>query len=183
MINEVWKPIKGYEGVYEISSFGRVKSLDRTIRHTGCLGGKNKLRKEGMIRKCGKNTNGYPSVTITFNSREKTRAVHRFVAEAFLPNPQNKFTVNHKNGIKTDNRVENLEWMTQTENIRHAFKTGLKSREQHFKKVVQIKDGKVVKIWDSLMEAAVHCGFDRSGISHCCGGEQKTAGGFGWKFI
>jgi hypothetical protein len=110
-MSEKWKDIEGYEGLYQISNLGRVKSFKKN--------NKSYIMKQ---------SNGkYPSVSFYKNGKEKRFLVHRLVAKSFLTNTENKGTVNHINGIKTDNRVENLEWCTQKENIHHALKTGIGS--------------------------------------------------------
>jgi hypothetical protein len=120
MQNEIWKDIKGYEGYYQISNLGRVKSLAKTIF---CKNNRNKKVAE-IILKPSISANGYPGVTLC-TGKYKRFSVHRLVAISFIPNPENKPTVNHINGVKYDNRVENLEWATYIENNRHAFDTGL----------------------------------------------------------
>ncbi|KEF40157.1 NUMOD4 motif/HNH endonuclease [Schinkia azotoformans MEV2011] len=117
MVSEVWKEVKGYEGLYEISNHGRVRSLDKV----DYLGRKYKSR----IMKPQKNNKGYYQVIFTKDRKIKSHYVHRLVALAFLPNSDRKFQVNHIDGKKQNNSVENLEWVTQEENIQHAYDTGL----------------------------------------------------------
>ncbi len=106
---ERWKPVPGYEGFYEVSDRGDVRSLKRATT-------------SGKVLKLSKTKHGYLKVTLSKNGEHKTAAVHRLVALAFLENPDNKQEVNHKNGIRTDNSLENLEWVTNSENQLHAYR-------------------------------------------------------------
>jgi len=129
---EIWRDILGYEGFYKISNFGRVLSL---IPHNGTSNRKlkNLLNKTGYYQ-VGLHING---------SKKKMFLVHRLIANAFIPNPENKPCVNHINGKKTDNRIENLEWCTHSENTTHAFETKLKEAakgEKHGKAVLTKQD-------------------------------------------
>lgn len=111
---EQWKPIKNYEGMYEISNFGRVKSLKR------------KSNKKEFIRKLSTNVRkGYKCITLTKNSKRKTFTIHRLVALHFIPNPENKPQVNHKDGVKKNNYAWNFEWVTNAENRKHAMDNGI----------------------------------------------------------
>lgn len=112
-MDEIWKDIEGYEGLYQISSLGRVRRIK---------GGKGTA--SGRILKSFANS-GYFFVGLYVNSKQKHIGVHRLVAEAFIPNPDNKSEVNHINGNKHDNRIVNLEWVTPSENMQHAWRTGL----------------------------------------------------------
>ena len=120
-MNEVWKDIKDYEGLYQVSNLGRVKSLQRIVSY---VYGERMM--EEKILKGSICVYGYLRVNLRKNGINKTIKIHKLVAQTFISNPDNKETVNHINGIKTDNRVKNLEFCTRRENNLHAYKTGLK---------------------------------------------------------
>ena len=129
MEEEIWKAIEGYEGIYEVSNIGRLKSLDkiRNHPHTGPSFHPGKI----LSRKSSNNT--YTKINLFKEGISKSFPIHRLVANAFVPNSFNKPFVNHINGIKNDNRAINLEWATQSENIQHAFDNGLcKTGESHY---------------------------------------------------
>ena len=117
MKKEIWKDIDGYDDKYQVSNLGRVKSMYFINRHAN-------IPREKIL-KFGYNLQGYPFVVLCHSGKtSKPLSVHRLVAKAFIPNPNNYPVVNHINGIKTDNRVENLEWCTQQYNIKQSFKNG-----------------------------------------------------------
>lgn len=123
----------------------------------------------------------YRSAKIRKGGKQKTRLVHRMVAEAFVPNPDNKPQVNHKNGDKLDNRAENLEWVTPGENTRHAHKLGLAGKRNLAVDMMDT-DGHFLRRFNSLTEAGEYCGVKKPcNISKCINGKQKTAYGFIWK--
>jgi hypothetical protein len=122
---EIWKDVLGYEEIYQVSNLGNVKSLQRLIR----LGYRPRIKKETILKNSIE-FYGYYVVNLCKNLKHKKTKVHRIVAEAFIPNPENKPQINHKNGIKTDNCVENLEWCTNQENAIHANKNNLISRQK-----------------------------------------------------
>ena len=177
---EVWKDVVGYEGLYEVSNLGRI-------------------RRNGRIKKPQVNRDGYMEVSLSKHSIQKTLKLHRIVAIAFIPNQQNKATVNHINGVKTDNRIENLEWATHSENIIHANKAGLrkvteaqrKAASQNGKKtcdknrirkrVFLLKNGDR-KEFVSAHEAARYVSGDASPIIRCCKGKMKTYKGYEWGY-
>jgi hypothetical protein len=183
---EVWEDIKGYEGLYRISSFGRIYSCDKEV---GCKGG-HKTIKKGRVLSPTKNNTYFTLTLVNGKGKRKQMSIHRIVATTFIPNPQNKPQVNHKNGDKHDNRLCNLEWCTYKENIEHAFRTGLrvihnkgKNNGHRSKKVKQIdSNGNVVKIWPSTREAE-RFGYDSSIISGVCHGRYSHHKGYTWQYL
>lgn len=133
MDSEVWKPIKGYEGLYEVSNLGRVKSLERKVKAKNKYGTVDRTVTEKIL-KYSINHKGYYLVKIC-NQVNKSFLVHRLVAEAFIDNPENKLQVNHINGDKKDNRVCNLEWCTNNENQKHAINMGLIDIDERIKRL------------------------------------------------
>jgi len=120
VMEEVWKPVLGYEGYYEVSNRGRVRSVDRDVNYVY-----GKRRVKGRVLKQETSNRGYKRVHVSANGVSKHLTVHREVSKAFIPNPEDKRTINHKNCDKTDNSVNNLEWATYSENHNHAHKNGL----------------------------------------------------------
>lgn len=119
-MEEIWKDIEGYEGLYQVSNLGRVKSLERKCK---VLNGYRTVNER--IRSLNKNRYGYITVSLNKNNKTKICTIHRLVAIAFIENPENKIQVNHIDGDKSNNTVDNLEWVSQEENMQHAVNTGL----------------------------------------------------------
>lgn len=136
---EIWRDIAGFEGYYQVSNKGNVKGLDRYVKHN--YGG-YALRKSKLLKKNIQEL-GYLKVRLRNNPKDSCQFIHRLVAEAFIHNPEKKPQVNHKNAVKTDNRVENLEWCTSKENIKHSHIMGLQTTESvhgensHFAKLTE----------------------------------------------
>jgi len=120
-MKEIWKDIPDFEGFYQISNYGRMRSLDRKVEHRN---GVEYQIKKGKILRLSINRDGYVKCTVSKNSNLTSFTMHRLVGLCFIKNTYNKPCINHKNGIKNDNRMENLEWVTQSENIIHSFKNG-----------------------------------------------------------
>lgn len=166
---------------YYVTDRGDVYSVD--YNHTGRI----KKMKTGIV------SSGYVGVSLCHDKTIVPRLVHRLVAEAFIPNINNKQQVNHKNGIKTDNRIENLEWSTSQENMRHAYRvlniakpkgmSGKFGKDCALSKtVLQIKDNKIIAEFYGMHDAQRKTGINFRCISDCCRGRQKTAGGYEWAY-
>jgi hypothetical protein len=194
---EIWKPIKRFEKSYLVSNNGRVKSLDRTSERYRYGKRTKGLPIKGKILSINnKQTGGYCGVKLsakTGTAKQINFKVHRLVAEAFIPNPENKSQVNHDNNIKVDNSVGNLIWATASENIQHSFDNGFHKPHKDWlatggknpksKPVEQYTlDGKYITTHDSQRGAYRATGVDQSMIWSCCNGKQSTGGGFKWKY-
>lgn len=170
MENEIWKDIEGYEGIFEISSFGRIKSKTRN----GTVGG---------ILKGTYNHLGYHRYLLSKDGVKKSLFAHRIVASAFIPNPNKLPYINHKDENPSNNHVDNLEWCDPKYNTNYG--NGIQRRSKsRYKKIYQYdKDGKLVKVWNSGTEIAEKTGYSHGRISEAANGNRKTAYGYQWSYI
>lgn len=174
-MQEIWKDIPGYEELYQISNLGRVRSYKLGYKFCDRLVYKHK---------------GYIRTALCKNNRCIHFYVHRLVAQVFLPNPDNLPEVNHKDGNKTNNCVDNLEWCTRQENMNHARKTGLWPFTEHMrialihpKEISQYAmSGKFLRSYESVKDAHLQTGINAGNICLCCKGKRNSAGGYIWEY-
>lgn len=185
--SEIWKQVTGYEGLYEISSWGRIKSLAKYKRgrcNSQCLA------KERVIFEFSTNKNNYPHFSLYNNGVAKKYRVHSLVAEHFCikPSTTEALVVNHIDGNKKNNYYQNLEWCTHKQNINHAFDTGLNKRvtqetNPKNKKIIQkSQSGELINEYYSIAEAQRQTGFQSSNIVNVLKQRKKTAYGFKWEY-
>lgn len=169
-MEEVWKDIKGYEGSYQVSNLGRVKSIDRldSANH----------RLRGKIKSTSIRPNGYENVILCKNSKRKGYSVHRLVAEAFISNPENKPQVNHIDENKTNNRVNNLEWCTNKDNMNYGSRT-TKALVKISKSVYCFETSKT---YINARHASDELGLSRECVRDVCLGRQKQTGWYTFKY-
>ena len=183
---EEWRDIKGYDGLYQVSDWGRVKSLERKELFSNGKKLCERNRKE-KIMKLKTDKYGYLQVTLSKKGKQISYTVHRLVAEAFIANPENKPQIDHISTIRTENFVENLRWCTTKENANNPISLVNKSvrlinRKDQAKKVYQYTlDGKLVKVWPSVAECGRN-GFYKDKIWSCCNGKRKTHKGYKWSY-
>lgn len=168
-MQEIWKDIPGYEGLYQASNLGRIRSLH-------FRGGKNQKILTPY------NVLGYLRIRIFKDKKQKSIGVHRLIALTFILNPENKPEVNHIDGNKTNNIVENLEWVTASENVTHAFAVlGVCPHGGRAKKKVKNLDTN--EVFNSIKEASDITGCNRTSIISCCKGKYASAKGMHWAYL
>lgn len=184
MKNEVWKDIKGYEGFYQISNLGNVKSLKRKV-----YSGRKRTRwqYEKILSNNKTNGKGYKIVSLNKDSKSKNKYIHRLVAETFLENPNNYKYINHKDENKSNNNVDNLEFCTAQYNSTYNnlhIRNGLKNRNNKYsKKVLQLNDNdEIINTYPSISEASRQLNVSSQAISDCLRKIQKHSAGFKWKY-
>lgn len=183
---EIWRDVVGYEGQYLISSLGRIKGIDRIARR-----GNFSVRVPGLIKKVSINNRGYYSITLCKDARYRHFVIHKLVAQAFIPNPENKEYINHKDGNKLNNNINNLEWCTVSENNQHAYDIGLKvgaalgkfgADNPSSKPVLLIaRDNKIIE-FAGIHEAARATGLNASSICAALRGRAESCGGYKWEY-
>jgi hypothetical protein len=161
----MWRPIVGYEGIYEISRLGEVRRIKTGRILTGYAG-----------------RDGYRRVGLTVNSETKPFLLHRLLAIAFIPNPFNYPCVNHKDEDKSNNSLSNLEWCTYRYNLNYGTHNA-RANESRKKPISQYsKDGKFIRDWNSVTDLRNETGMDITHVSSCCRGKRKSANGFCWQY-
>ena len=182
--NEIWKDIPGYEGFYQASNLGRIKSL---LFYNNRY--KKYIKREKILKTTTQKT-GYLMLTLCKDKKKSNLLVHRIIAKTFLSNPNNYPQVNHKDGNKKNNCVDNLEWCTSKQNNKHAFDTGLNKYNHafdnyHFTKKVGQYDlnDNFIKEFDSITKASVETNTLVQSICKVCKGKRKKAGGYIWKYL
>lgn len=177
MDEEVWKPIKGWEGLYEISSYGRVRSLDRLLKNNHA-----KYVRKGRILEQSFCTSGYLFVLLQDKSHKKNYLVHRLVAQAFIPNSNGKKEVIHISGDKTDNRAVNLKWATRSEKQIHRNRV-LGKHSSFWEKRRAIRCIELEREWGSIIEASKELKIGRTAICNQLTGRQQTCKGLHFEYV
>lgn len=159
---QIWKSVVGYEGLYEVSNQGNVRSLHKETKELSIANSKR----------------GYRVVSLYKDGNATMKNVHQLVAKAFIPNPENKPCINHKDFNRLNNYVENLEWCTYAENNLHSIEEGKRG-----KTIIQLtKDGEFIQQFDSIIRAESHTGIASQNIGKVCKGERKFAGNYSWEY-
>ena len=178
---EEWRDIEGYEGLYQVSNLGNVRSITRSVTYPN--GGNRVFQGQELSKICA--ATGYYQVGLSRNGKVKVTNIHRLVAVAFIPNPENKPHVNHIDANKKNNDCSNLEWVTRHENMQHAHSLGLCNEDlsaarEARKRKVRRSDGAV---FNSIREAANALGAHSGNISLAASGKRRNAAGYEWEYV
>lgn len=175
---EIWKDIKGYEELYQVSNMGRIKSLKRKAKNKNGY----RITNEKIIKPVLTSTCKYYTVGLCKNKKRKILLVHRLVAQAFIPNPNNYKEVNHKDENKQNNNVNNLEWCNHQYNMHYGKCLKMISINQHRKKINQYDlEGNFIKQWESVSDIKKELNI--TNIASCCKGRYKQCNGYIWKYV
>lgn len=184
MEKEIWRPIKNYEGLYEISSWGNVKSLPKKVK-VGIKNNNFAIKKEKILKQTHRK-DGYRRIALSHNKSTKNYYVHRLVAEAFIDNPNNYKYINHKDENKSNNNIDNLEWCSFKYNINYGTRNKRASKSltgKNTKAVIQYDyEGNFIKKWNSIAEIERELGYSTSNICACCKGRYKGMYNSIWKY-
>lgn len=197
-MEEVWKPVRGYEGYYEISNFGKVRSLDRVVKQGSCM-----RKVKAKIIKIYIGPYGYPCVSLCRDRKTRCIPIHRLLAKAFIPNPENKPFIDHIDTDKTNYRLNNLRWCTQKENMNNPLTLAFCKKRVYTKEIIEKikktkiarktktapkkvyqfdKNGNFIDEFNSIIEAGIKNNISKTLISRCCHKQSMTAGGYLWSF-
>lgn len=172
--NEIWKDIPNYEGLYQVSNLGRVKSLARTIiKYNALTKRNNEMIIEERILIPSKNKYGYYRISLNKNNKRKTYPVHKLVADAFLENKDNLDTINHIDKNKLNNSLSNLEYMSRGDNVRYSLNKPI---------LMLDSNERIIKEYPSINEAGRDNKITYQNIYKCCKKIRKTAGGYMWRY-
>lgn len=173
MNNEIWKDIEGFEGIYQVSNKGRVRSLDRKLWN-----GVGWFIKKGRILKPSSTRGGYYNLGLRVDNNIVRKYVHRLVAETFIPNPYNKPCVDHIDTDKSNNCVENLRWVTYEENMANPI-----TKERVGMTIYQLLNGEVINVFNSMTDASEHTGISIPLLSMIISGKRKNYTGYEWEVV
>lgn len=172
LIEEIWKPTPGYEGYYEVSGLGRVRSLDRISRNRY-----GEYIRKGKLLTPNRTADGYLEVGIWDGETSRNKSIHRLVAMTFISNPLNSLEVNHKDGNKENNTIDNLEWATHRENMDHCYRTGLRERRPHAAILHNMKSVRCIEtgvIFDCAKACGESFGIDSMVVLSSCNNQTKN---------